>query len=56
MALAWLAAPRAAAAQSWQTPAVEALLPHNYEELLEAFIQQRQRRPAPSDSPASGEE
>ena len=40
----------------FDAPAAEALLPHNYEELLEAFIQQRQRRPAPSDSPAPGEE
>jgi hypothetical protein len=40
----------------FDAPAAETLLPDNYEELLEAFVQQRQRRPAPSDSPASGEE
>lgn len=40
----------------FDAPAAAALLPDNYEELLEAFIQQRQRRSAPSDSPASGGE
>jgi len=40
----------------FDAPAAEALLPDNYEELLEAFIQQRQQRPAPSDSPSSREE
>jgi replication-associated recombination protein RarA len=40
----------------FEAPAAEALLPENYEELLEAFIQQRQRRPARSESPERGEE
>jgi replication-associated recombination protein RarA len=40
----------------FDAPAAEALLPDNYEELLEAFIQQRQRRPARSESPERGEE
>jgi replication-associated recombination protein RarA len=40
----------------FDSPAAEALLPDNYEELLEPFIQQRQRRPARSDSPERGEE
>ena len=40
----------------FDAPAAEALLPDNYEELLEAFVQQRQQRPARSESPEHGEE
>ena len=40
----------------FDAPAAEALLPDNYEQLLEAFIEQRRQRPARSDSPAPGEE
>ena len=39
----------------FDAPAAEALLPDNYEELLEAFVQQRQQRPARSESPEHGE-
>lgn len=40
----------------FDAPAAEALLPENYEELLEAFIQQRQQRPARAESPERGED
>jgi len=40
----------------FDAPAAEALLPDNYEQLLEAFIEQRRQRPARSDSPAPGED
>jgi hypothetical protein len=39
----------------FDAPTAETLLPDNYEELLEAFIQQRQQRRARSASPTSGE-
>ena len=40
----------------FDAPSAEALLPENYEELLEAFIQHRQRRPARSEASERGEE
>ena len=40
----------------FDAPAAEALLPDNYEQLLEAFIEQRKQRPARPDSPAAKEQ